>query len=96
MDRKIATLRALNKVMWIQNDLFSRHYTVRSHDVKSVLRDHDNNPKGTKSGLGSDGGSGPSSFEHMRSHDSDPPSSPLLDKPLPKVKSRSFLGSRGR
>lgn len=23
-------------MMWIQNDLFSRHYTVRTHDVKAV------------------------------------------------------------
>lgn len=36
MDRKIATIRSLSKVMWIQNDLFSRHYTVRTHDVKAV------------------------------------------------------------
>lgn len=37
-DAKIATIRALNKVMWIQNDLFSRHYTVRAQEVKFVLR----------------------------------------------------------
>ena len=26
MERKIMTVRSLSKVMWIQNDLFSRHY----------------------------------------------------------------------
>src|ERR1700733_10926356 len=50
-ERKIRTIRSLSKVMWIQNDLFSRHYTVRSHDAKAVstaLKERDEDLKGSR------------------------------------------------
>jgi len=50
-ERKIRTIRSLSKVMWIQNDLFSRHYTVRSHDAKAVstaLKERDEDLKASR------------------------------------------------
>jgi len=50
-ERKIRTIRSLSKVMWIQNDLFSRHYTVRSHDAKAVstaLKERDEGLKASR------------------------------------------------
>ena len=50
-ERKIHTIRSLAKVMWIQNDLFSRHYTVRSHDAKAVstaLKERDEDLKASR------------------------------------------------
>jgi hypothetical protein len=36
LTRRIEILRAFQKVIWIQNDLFARHYAVRSTEIAGL------------------------------------------------------------
>ena len=54
MEMKSKVLRALNKVVWIQNDLFARHYVK---DVEVVEGESDGVTNGVVAENGDEGGS---------------------------------------
>lgn len=103
MEHKIRAVRSLSKAMWIQNDLFSRHYTLRSHDVKSVnaaLKERDDIAKDPRQNESLDTESATGSLSKILANTTNPksqllnPDVSLRSIPAPKEK-KSFLRKIG-